>query len=247
MHESLMDPEEQIQAMADNGIGGAVSLNFDSKEDKALAVRFLLEPVRNEAKSKEAGRLVCDEVEFCEIRLPGSTDVIRNVVSDVQRGRFSRQYAAFKNGQDQDVASGTPLKEWPIMTRSQVEEARYLGVRTVEALAQIPDTGIQRLGMGWNEMRQKARDWLIQAKDGSALARLRTENEEMRARLATLEEMLSKQAAAIQAGTTPAPAPVAAPPDPRIDLLMKKLDELQAEKTAAHGEPAAAAPAKKKG
>lgn len=232
MHESLMDPEEQIQAMADQGIGGAVSLNFDSKEDKALAVRFLLEPVKNEAESKKAGRLVCDEVEFCEIRLPGSTDVIRNVVTDVQRSRFSRQYAAFKNGQDQDVASGTPLKEWPIMTRSQVEEARYLGVRTVEALAQIPDTGIQRLGMGWNDLRKKARDWLLQAKDGSALALLRTENDEMRARLATLEEMLAKQAVEIRSGATPAPAPVAAAPDPRIDILIKQLADLQTEKKA---------------
>lgn len=201
-----MNPTEVLRQMGDQGVGGAVSLNFDNEEDKALGVRFYFEDVQNPEKSKEAGRPVYDQIAYCEIRLPGSTDVIRNVVSDKERNRFPRQYAAFQAKTDQDVASGTPLKEWPLMTSNMVLEARYLGVRTVEQLAMAPDSGIQRMGTGWLTLRKQARDWLLQAKDGALLAKLRAELEERDRRLTTLEEMLAKQGAALQSGAVTAPA-----------------------------------------
>ena len=49
------------------------------------------------------------------------------------KARFAKQYAAFRAGKSEDEQiSGTPLREWPFLTRAQVEEFRYLGIRTVE-------------------------------------------------------------------------------------------------------------------
>ena len=205
------NPVEQIKQSADAGHGGAFSMNFDPSEDRALGVRFYTDKQINQQKSKDAGTAVYDDVEMCEIRIPGTQDVIRNVVSDKEKSRFPRQYAAFQQDKDQDSAVGTPLTHWPIITTSpgSVETARALGIRTVEQLAQAPDAGIQRLGPGWLDLRKKARTWLLAAKDGAVLNRLHEELAERDRRLAALEQMLNKQAeelAAARNGVVPAPA-----------------------------------------
>lgn len=207
--------------------GGVRSLNFESSEDKALGVRFLSEPQQNEAKTKEAGRPIFDDVEICEIRLPGSTDLVREVVSDAHRNRFRRQYAAFRQGNDQDSASGTPLAAWPLMTRAQVEEAKYFGVRTVEALAQTPDSGMQKLGAGWLAFRTKARDWLEAAQKGAVAAKLRDELLERDRRISALEQMMVKQAQEIAAARGGGVLPAAeSAPDATVVKLMAQVEAL---------------------
>lgn len=167
--------------------------------ERGISVNFLVEPQENAAKSKEAGRPIHDEVEVCEIRIVGDPDVRRHVVTEEHKRRFPKQYIAFKKRLDQDVASGTPLSAWPVLSRALVEDARFFGVRTVEQLADIPDSNLKNLGPGWMGLRQKARDWLIAAKDGAILVKLRSELEERDARIDALEEMLRKQAAALHA------------------------------------------------
>ena len=220
------NPTEHISAMVTNGVGGAVSLNFDSEEDKKLSVVFFTDDMLNEQKSKAAGRPIYDPVERCEIRIPGSPDVQRPVVTDKERQRFPRQYAAFKAATSQDAVSGTPLKEWPWMSTSQVKELAHFGIRTVEHLAGLADGAIQQLGPGWLQMRQHARDWLLKAESSAPLVALRAENESLKQRLETLEGMVQRQAqeiAASREGVTPA-----ATPAPAVDIAAMVREQLAA-------------------
>lgn len=208
-----MNEEQGFRLMAESGVGGALSLNQDEVEDRTVNVQFFYEPVKNDKKSREAGRLVCEDVEYYEIRIPGDRDVRRGPVTDRERQKFPRRYAAFKAQENQDAVVGLPLKEWPLIeSKSMVEELRFVGVRTVEHLAGLSDQALKQLGPGWLEWRTKAQDWLKKADAAAPLAKLRAENTELRQRLETLEQMLQKQAQALQEGGQ------IAPPKPEVDL-----------------------------
>lgn len=213
-------------------LSGLASLQQSQNNgERGLAVRFSLEPMQNEQKTKEKGRPIFDEVEICEIRVSGSTDTVREVVTTDHRRRFPGAYLAFKQNQDQDAASGTPLVQWPLLSRAQAEEARYFGVRTVEQLSEVSDVNLQKLGAGWMVLRQQARDWLGKAKDGALLGKLRQELEERDRRIDAMEKMLAKQSAEIEAARGGSLPPVAAGPDPRMAALEKKLEELLSRKS----------------
>jgi len=225
-----IDPTAHIQRTVDSGKGGAFSLNMDTSQDNVLAIRFFIDTRKNNQESKKQGRLVCDDVEMVEIRIPGGSDIIRREVGDEDRERFTKQYQAFRAGMSQDKASGTPLAEWPLMTRAQVEEAGYFGVRTVEAMAHIQDSHIMRMGPGWKDIRTKALNWLQQAKDGALLSRLQDELGERDRRIDALEKMLQTQGKEIEAaraaGGALSPLPVVGP-DSLVTELAKQVAALQ--------------------
>jgi hypothetical protein len=192
-----------------------------------LSVRFYVEPMQNEQKTVAAGRPIFEDTAMVEIRVPGQTDVIRHPVTDEDIKRFPALYKAFLERRDQTAVEGTPLREWPSVTRAQAEELIAVGIRTVEHLAGAPDTSIQRLGplMG---LRQKARDWLAAAKDNSVLSKLRSENDDLRARLTACEQMLNMQSQEIAASRGGAPVAAPAGPDPRLAALEAQIAALAA-------------------
>jgi len=195
-----------------------------------LAVRFFIEPQEDETATKNQGRPIYRDVEMVEIRIPGDPDLRRSPVMQADKDRFPKQYLAFKRNQSQEAVSGTPLAQWALLSRAQVEEAKYLGAHTVEQLASASDASIQRFGSGWISIRQKARDWLQSAKDSSMLSKLRSELEERDARIKTMEDMLRKQGEAIASlganGVRAAPEP--APADDKLQALEAKLERLLA-------------------
>jgi len=203
----------------------------ESQEREKLAIRFYMDSMQDEVASKKAGRPIFNDVEMIEIRIPGDVDLRRYPVEDEHKRRFPKQYIAFKKNQSQEAASGTPLNQWPLLTKAQVEESKYLGAHTVEQLAEVSDGALQKFGPGWRTLRQQARDWLQKAADGALLAKLRSELEERDAKIQTLEDMLNKQATALaQAGITgDRPAPVA---DSRMADLEDKLNRLLAAQAA---------------
>lgn len=186
----------------------------EQQESQAIDVRFVIDTVKNDKKSLEAGRPIFDEVEICEVRIPGDKDVRRNIVSDRERERYPKQYLAFKAGADQDSVSGTPLTELTWLSAANREEAKYFGVKTVEQLAEMSDASLQRLGPGWVTQRQKARDYLLKAKDNALLNRLREELAERDSRINALEDMLNKQAAELRKGVVVQGSPDA----PAVDV-----------------------------
>lgn len=157
-------------------------------EDGKLYAVFFMDTVKDEGASALANRPIFKDTEFVRIVAPGDkTNVVVRPAREDDRARFQRQYAAFKRGDAEQVV-GTPLAQWPLITRAQVEEFKYLEIRTVEHLAAVRDDIKSRVP-GMHELSQRAQQWLAAAK-GEDTEQLKRENEELKTRLDRLEAML---------------------------------------------------------
>jgi hypothetical protein len=195
----------------------------------SLVIKFSMEAMENPEKTKNAGRPVYDDVEMISIRVPGDPDIRVRPVRPEDKQAHAKEYLAWKSNQSQEAASGTPLAQWALMKRSQVEEAKYLGIHTVEQLSDVSDANLQRLGPGWMALRQKARDWLASAKDGAELNKLREALDEATRRIATMETMLKRQGEELQGKAGEGAVPVPAK-DPEVAALKAAVEALLAQK-----------------
>lgn len=159
------------------------------------AVAFNMQPVPDEA----AGPGKFKEVPYVRIVIPGdrNSGVHRpyNEKKDTQRlGEVFRKWKA-----DQAVPlEGTPLENWAGCSRSQVEELKHFHVRTVEQLAGMTDANAARLGLGYPELRQRAKDYVAQQDGAAPLEALRTELQAAKAELAAAQEALEEARASIR-------------------------------------------------
>ena len=140
--------------------------------DETLLVKFYTAPRRSITKSKEMGRPIYEEETFIQIMQPGNKDsiVIRPAtVRDKQR--FAEHYRKFTAREDQEAIEGTILEEWAMVSRSQVNELKYLNIRTVEQLAAISDSNAQGI-MGISVLKGKAQKWLESAEKNATAEKL---------------------------------------------------------------------------
>lgn len=159
--------------------------NPGADADKHLIVQFFHKVVPNEARSRAEGRAMFDEIEYIKIIQPGSRfPLFEGPVRERDKPRFARQYQAFLQKRA-TAPEGTPLEEWPMISRSLAEEYKSLSVFTVEQLAALTDSGLSRI-MGSRDLQKKAKAWLAQAKDGALVQRLSVENDEQKAELERL-------------------------------------------------------------
>lgn len=139
------------------------------QSDNVLHVVFRTEAIQNTFRSEQEGRPVFEDVEMIQIIAPGDkNNVIDTKVDETHRNRFPDQYRRFKANAPVGV-QGWPLKEWAALTQSQVKELNYHEVHTVEQLANLSDAVTNKLGMGYADLRTKAKGALTQAA-GSAEA-----------------------------------------------------------------------------
>jgi len=235
-----MRPEADAEMMQLAGFAEQGS----SPEDRNLAVRFLVEPMKNEAKTKEAGRPIYDDTEMVEIRIPGDPDIRRYQVKQEHKLRFPKQYLAFRQNQNQELVTGTPLTAWPVMSRAQTEEARYMGLHSVEQLAGAGDGMVQRMGPGWQTLKQKAKDWLAAAQSGATLSKLREELSERDARIQALEDLMK----ILQASLNKDGIRVVEVPSPTVAArVAKSVTTTKAQPVLATSTTAEVAPKKKRG
>lgn len=168
-------------------------------QDEALLVKFYIKPMLDKTQSQVSGRPVHKDTEYIDIRVPGSRDSVARPARDTDRARFPRHYAAFKQRIEAPV-EGTPLAEWPVISRSVAEDMSYMGIKTVEALAAVPDSNTQNY-MGLALLKRQAGEWLAIAENEAPVAKLTAELEERDARIdaqAKTIEDLSKRLAAVE-------------------------------------------------
>lgn len=176
-------------------------------QQSRLYARFHNVAVQDKAKSLEEGRPIFVDKPYVEIRTPGDkSTVINRPVRDSDLAAFPQQWAAFSQGNEQ-VDSGTPLAEWPAVTRSQVEELAYFSVKTVEQLAGMSDTNIQKF-RALTSLRQSARDYIESAKINAPAQQMREENEQLKGQMQVLQQQIQELQAdagsrAPSAGGTP--------------------------------------------
>jgi hypothetical protein len=179
-------------------------MTFDPRNpDAAIVATFRQEGRKNELKSKEAGRPIYDDVEICEIRLPGSRDMkafpahafshwdgdplTGGQVEVTYAERFRHQYRQFKEKATQ-TKTGTPLELVPFLTEARRAELRALNVYTAEQLAGIDGQELKNLGPGGRDLKNRAEAYIAEAKTLVADIAKDTEIEALRARLAVVEQ-----------------------------------------------------------
>jgi hypothetical protein len=162
-------------------------------EGDGMYIETYTRPVKNEAKSKEAGRPIFEDLPHMSIRAPGAKDTFITLVTDIEKRKYHKHWKAFTERQEEVLVEGTPLEEWSGITRSEAEELKFFKIFTVEQLAGMSDTNAQNF-RGMHNTRRKAKAFLeISGIESKAEAVVAAE-----ARVTELEaqvkELLSKKA-----------------------------------------------------
>lgn len=165
----------------------------ENNADSRLQVRFYKRPVQQEQESLEAGRPIFKEFDFVHICVAGDTlTEIDTYVLPSHKTRFPIQWANYMNrqGANEPAIVGTPVSEWPIVSKSQAEELRALKFHTVEAIANASDQQLQRIGMAAGMSPYAFRD---KAKSFLNLASASAETDKRDQELNSLREELAKK------------------------------------------------------
>ena len=145
------------------------------RTDRPAYVRFERVAKENKALSLQEGKFVATDVDYALITPPYSKDVIRqkvaswfdNLEQDVRNDRipeawaklYRDAYRAWQNGQE-IPPNGSPIRGWGVLSPAQQENLLRINILTVEDLAGVNDEGLRRVGMGAQELKQKAVAWL---------------------------------------------------------------------------------------
>ena len=168
------------------------------EEDEKLLVKFYMKSVQDKAATAREGRAIFKEIEYIDIKIPGNRDGAARPATFKDKQRFPKHYQAFQQRIDMPT-EGTPLSEWPHITRSLADEMAFMNIKTVEQLANLTDNNAARF-MGAQMYKQKAKEWLEQAKEDVTIDKLKSE-------LAARDAMLEKLEA-------------------RVNLLTARLDDV---------------------
>jgi len=171
----------------------------EQNADSRLQVRFYKRPVKQDDASAEAGRPIYKEFDFVHICVAGDTlTEIDTYALESHKTRFPLHWAAYQNklGADDQGYEGTPLAEWPLVSKSQAEELRGMKFHTVEAVANASDQQLQRIGMAAGmspyAFRDKAKSFLNLADKTAESDKREQEINDLKQELAKKEEETAK-------------------------------------------------------
>ena len=136
-----------------------------------------------------------------DIRVPGSKDNVCRKATQRDINRFPRHYEAFKARISDEYLEGMPLKEWPLITRSQVEELAFINVKTVEQLSAVSDANASQI-MGIYKLKEKAKEWLEAFNESEKIRKEAAMREE---ELAALREEIDQLKESLKAATASKP------------------------------------------
>ena len=167
--------------------------------DSRLQVRFYKRPVHQEQESLAAGRPIFKEFDFVHICVAGDTlTEIDTYALANHKARFPIQWANYQNrlGANDEEVVGTPVSEWPIVSKSQAEELRALKFHTVESIAGASDQQLQRMGMAAGmspyAFRDKAKAFLNLATNSAETDKRESEINHLKEELAKKEQETAK-------------------------------------------------------
>jgi hypothetical protein len=161
--------------------------------DSRLQVRFYKKSVQQEQESIEAGRPIYKDFDFVHICVAGDTlTEIDTYALNSHKQRFPIQWANYMNrvGAHDEEVVGTPLSEWPLVSKSQAEEMRAMKFHTVESIANASDQQLQRMGMAAGMSPYAFRD---KAKAFLNLATTAAETDKRESEINALKEELAKK------------------------------------------------------
>ena len=186
----------------------------EGNADSKLAVTFYKRSIKQEDESIAAGRPIFKEFDFVRICVPGDNlTEIDTYANNGHKARFPRQWAHYQNQVGtEEMLMGTPIEQWPLVSRSQAEELKGVKFRTVEDVANCSDQQLQRVGMiagmSPHSFREKARQFLNLASETAEVSQkeaelqaLREENAKIKAetdaKLSKMQEQMEALLAAV--------------------------------------------------
>jgi hypothetical protein len=167
--------------------------------DSRLQVRFYKKSVQQEQETMDAGRPIYKDFDFVHICVAGDTlTEIDTYALQNHKTRFPVQWANYMNRQganDEEVV-GTPVAEWPLVSKSQAEELRAMKFQTVESIAGASDQQLQRMGMAAGmspyAFRDKAKAFLNLATTAAETDKREHEINALKQELANKEQETAK-------------------------------------------------------
>lgn len=165
-------------------------------QESQMFVEFFTEAIELKHESLKQGRPIFKDVPWIKILNPGDNMVV------IERPATNRDKEKYPNAwQRYDSAGkgeavGTPLDKWPQITRSMLREAQHFHVNTVEQLAGISDANVNKMGMGFQDLRAKAKAYLAAA-EGGVPSKAQDE------KIAEMERQLEEMRALLEAQTEP--------------------------------------------
>jgi hypothetical protein len=162
------------------------------KTEEGVIVEFKMEPVELPYESERQNRPIFEDREFITIIIPGdnNSEVVREVTKN-DRERFAREYEAWKKN-EAVASSGTPLEELTWLSPSKVRELKAVNVYTLEDLAGLSDTIIQKLGTGGRSFVDKAKAHLRAAEGGAVASELQQQLRDAKADNERLKEQMTE-------------------------------------------------------
>lgn len=128
-----------------------------------------MRPVEDRQASLD-GIKIYKDVEYIKITPVGGGLVVDKEITEelLNHYRFSpdpgmqHRYKAYKDWKEGKEApiNGTPLTMWPVATPAQIKQCHAVKIRSVQELAELPDSALKQLGLDGRLIRDKARDWI---------------------------------------------------------------------------------------
>jgi hypothetical protein len=180
-----------------NEVAGWTNDNFMEDNRGKMAVFFHAVQVRNNFKSDAEKRPIFEERIFIKKLVPGdSTLIVDRPMREQDMEDFPIEWARFEQKKEQKVA-GTPIDAWSAVSETQKAEFKALNIFTIDQFANLSDVVGNKI-MGFNDLRSKARTFIMAAQDSQMMDKLRAEMdkklEAQEAELAELRAMINKRA-----------------------------------------------------
>ncbi len=149
----------------------------------------------DEAKAKRVEKMsdepIYRSIEFISIKIPGDNtmDVHRPVMAS-DKARFRAQYERFKNAAGEAI-EGAPIADLPGIKDGTIRDLNYVGITTIEQLAQVPDSSPLSQLMGGNALKLQAKEWVAKNRKASIVNQTNEALAERDALIAQLSERLA--------------------------------------------------------
>lgn len=189
------------------------------------ACTFWWDTAKNEVASTEAGRPIFDKVLMMKVFKPGDRDscphfmVERHFSSgavkqfngetkgangQTLRGPWREimadQLKAWESqGGDGGALNGTPLTEATFIDIAQAANLRAIGIHTLEALKEVPDSLLSNLGHNGRTLREQAVNYLLAAAGNAPIAKMASDLAERDLKIEELQRQLTELAAKFDA------------------------------------------------
>lgn len=195
-------------------VGNQLHTSYGS--DQNLFVHFYEDAVLNQFRTEEEGIESFDQFSFIEVVTPGNKNKHVEKVAlwdeaekewiHVKTGaahepswqkRFPQQWEQFKSQQEQ-VITGFPVTECPFFTKAYALNLKSQKVHTLEQIRDLPDTGLDVLGLGGRNIRDKVTAYLNRSVDVSEISKLIAKIEKLEADNAVMKEMLGDKSGEVK-------------------------------------------------